>query len=111
MPINKGDRVAHSHGFLGTVLTAETNGLIQVQHDSGGISTWIARDTTVIRRAAPSPAPSTSATADRPSEKKRAPRKRPKATSKKVKPKARKRKSEAKKSPRGPGDSQGVAGF
>ena len=26
MLINKGDRVAHLHGFLGTALTAETGG-------------------------------------------------------------------------------------
>jgi hypothetical protein len=56
VPINKGDRVAHLDGFVGTALTAETNGSIQVRHDSGVISTWAARDAAVISRPSPSPA-------------------------------------------------------
>jgi hypothetical protein len=75
MPINKGDRVGHFDGFVGTALTAETNGSIQVRHDSGVVSTWAAGDTTVISRPSPSPATSTPVTPDRPNPTPAAPRK------------------------------------
>jgi hypothetical protein len=55
--INKGDRVAHVHGFFGTALSAEDEGVIQVRHDSGAVSTWAAGDTAVVTRAAAGPAP------------------------------------------------------
>ena len=78
MAINKGDRVAHLHGMLGTALTAETGGSVQVMHDSGAVSTWAAGDTAVISRSVPGPAaePSRPQGSQRRVSKKRTPRKR-----------------------------------
>ena len=98
MPINKGDRVGHLDGFLGTALTDETNGTVQVRHDSGVVSTWAARDASIISRGSPSPAPSTPAPPARPRPKRAARRKAPakRPTSKKAAKKPARKKGTSK---------------
>jgi hypothetical protein len=65
MRIRKGDWVGHLDGFIGTALTDEAKGSVQVRHESGVVSTWAAGDTRIISRPSPSPVTSTPATSDR----------------------------------------------
>src|SRR4051794_20555578 len=48
MPIRKGDRVRHRDGHVGTSVTDEAGGTIQVKQDDGAVSTWAAGDAKVI---------------------------------------------------------------
>ena len=50
MAIRKGDRLGHLGGFLGTALADEAGGMVEVRHDNGAVSTWVAADASVINR-------------------------------------------------------------
>jgi hypothetical protein len=72
MPIKKGDRVGHLDGFLGFALEDEAEGTVQVRHDNGAVSAWLAANASVISRGpdtstspAATPARSTSKRASR----------------------------------------------
>ncbi|MDB5292642.1 MAG: hypothetical protein JWL69_3883 [Phycisphaerales bacterium] len=55
MAIKMGDRIKHRDNHVGTALTDEHGGTVQVKQDDGAITIWSAGDTTLI--APPSPAP------------------------------------------------------
>ena len=96
MPISKGDRVGHVDGIIGTALADQKDGAVEVQHDSGAVSTWLIRDAAIIRPAFPGTTPLTAVGRERPRRRRRTAKR---ATAKRATSKKSSKKRSAKKKP------------